>query len=265
MKAFAGVGSLLLVMFIMTATPALAGGGGPGSAYNEDNDTNDNNTPNNVVDDGDDQHPSGNDRSIENGGSGNQGNSGSDPDGDSNGGEDKPNGSGGNDKADQDGNNGCGNDDDFEDDNNGNCGKADEVSVQSCPGTDEKSKDKNKGHSNCHNPAPIATGSNSDECLDAETMEESSDECEGDTEGEIRGNPEDDNVLGGIIRGSDPSGSEVLGDSLTNSDEVAAAQDRGTSGSSLPYTGVSILIFVAMGTALIVFGYLFMHRRNHWV
>jgi hypothetical protein len=88
----------------------------------EDNDHNDGGTPNNVVDDGDNQHPSGKDRSVERGGSGNQGASSSDPDGTSNGGADKPGGSGGYDKADQDGNNGCGNDDDFEDDNNGNCG-----------------------------------------------------------------------------------------------------------------------------------------------
>ncbi len=40
----------------------------------------------------------------------------------SNGGADKPGGSGGIDQTDQDGNNGCGNDADFEDDNNGNCG-----------------------------------------------------------------------------------------------------------------------------------------------
>ena len=72
--------------------------------------------------DTDNMHPSGKDRSTENGGSGNQGKSGSDPDGTKNGGVDKPNGKGGNDLLDQDGNNGCGNDDDFEDDNNGNCG-----------------------------------------------------------------------------------------------------------------------------------------------
>jgi hypothetical protein len=98
------------------------------ASVNEDTDTNDGGTPNNVVDDGDNAHPSGNDRSVENGGSGNQGNSGSDPDDDgngpdrSNGGSDKPDGPGGVDLADQDGNNGCGNDDDFEDDNEGNCG-----------------------------------------------------------------------------------------------------------------------------------------------
>jgi hypothetical protein len=105
-----------------------AGDSGNGG-FTEDNDTNDGDTPNNVSDGGDNEHPSGNDRSIENGNSGNQGKSSSDPDNDGrgpdreNGGPDKPNGSGGNDKADQDGNNGCGNDDDFEDDNEGWCGK----------------------------------------------------------------------------------------------------------------------------------------------
>jgi hypothetical protein len=99
--------------------------------YTEDNDTNDGGTPNNQPDEGDNRHPSGKDRSVENGGSGNQGKAESDPDDDgrgpdrSNGGPDKPNGSGGLDKADQDGNNGCGNDDDFEDDNEGHCGGRD--------------------------------------------------------------------------------------------------------------------------------------------
>ena len=66
-------------------------------------------------------HPSGKDRSQEPGTSGTQGKSASDPDGDANGGADKPGMDGGFDD-DQDGNNGCGNDDDFEDDNNGWCG-----------------------------------------------------------------------------------------------------------------------------------------------
>ena len=99
------------------------------TSYTEDNDTNDGNTPNNVEDDGDNKHPSGKDRSVENGRSGNQGKAESNPD-DSKGpqrfegarGDDKPNGPGGTDLADQDGNNGCGNDDDFDDDNNGHCG-----------------------------------------------------------------------------------------------------------------------------------------------
>jgi hypothetical protein len=77
----------------------------------------------------DNQHPSGNDKHGEAGGSGNQGKTTADPDTTSNGGVDQPatEGSGpggGVDVLDQDGNNGCGNDDDFEDDNNGNCSKA---------------------------------------------------------------------------------------------------------------------------------------------
>jgi hypothetical protein len=94
----------------------------------EDTDTNDGGTANNVVDAGDNEHPSGNDRSVENGGSGNQGNATSEPDQNGsgperdNGGLDQPGGPGGADLADQDGNNGCGNDDDFEDDNEGLCG-----------------------------------------------------------------------------------------------------------------------------------------------
>lgn len=82
-------------------------------------------------------HPSGKDRSEEPGGSGTQGKSTSDPDGDANGGADKPcelledcaAEQGGFD-SDHDGNNGCGNDDDFEDDNNGWCGKPEETEVE---------------------------------------------------------------------------------------------------------------------------------------
>jgi hypothetical protein len=98
------------------------------SVVTEDDDTNDGDTPNNVVDEEND-HPSGKDRSVEFGGSGNQGAAAHDPDDDgngpdrSNGGLDQPDGDGGEDLADQDGNNGCGNDDDFEDDNEGLCGK----------------------------------------------------------------------------------------------------------------------------------------------
>ena len=97
----------------------------------EDNDTNDEGTPEDVADEGDNAHPSGKDRSVENGNSTsnpNQGRAKSDPDDNgrgpdrSNRGVDQPGGAGGRDLADQDGNNGCGNDDDFEDDNEGWCG-----------------------------------------------------------------------------------------------------------------------------------------------
>jgi LPXTG-motif cell wall-anchored protein len=105
-------------------------GGKAAPAVTEDNDNNDGNTRNNVVDDGDNAHPSGKDRSVEHGRSGNQGKAKADPDNNgkgpdrSNGGVDQPGRNGGTDKADQDGNNGCGNDDDFEDDNEGRCGGA---------------------------------------------------------------------------------------------------------------------------------------------
>ena len=115
---------------VASAAPATERGKGPDqtTTVTEDNDTNDD-TRNNVADDGDNAHPSGKDRSVEHGGSGNQGKASHDPDHDghgpdrSNGGTDQPGGAGGVDLVDQDGNNGCGNDDDFEDDNEGWCGK----------------------------------------------------------------------------------------------------------------------------------------------
>jgi hypothetical protein len=119
--------------------------------HTEDTDTNDGGTPNNVADAGDDRHPSGKDRSVEKGKSGNQGRSESDPDDDgkgpdrSNGGADKPNGSGGVDKADQDGNNGCGNDDDFEDDNEGWCGRKPKKATAPDAGTGSDSPKSAKG------------------------------------------------------------------------------------------------------------------------
>jgi hypothetical protein len=94
----------------------------------------------NAGDTNESHHPSGKDRFLESGRSGNQGKSESDPDdnvgpmrreelpcdNDPRGADkctDKPGGSGGHDTLDQDGNNGCGNDQDFDDDNNGWCGK----------------------------------------------------------------------------------------------------------------------------------------------
>lgn len=74
------------------------------SMVTEDDDTNDTKA-NNIADDGDDRHPSGKDRSIERGGSGNQGAAAHDPDDDghgpdrSNGGLDQPDGPGGVDGA----------------------------------------------------------------------------------------------------------------------------------------------------------------------
>ena len=150
---FHALAVLLLTALLLLAAPAALAKPGksqgkaheaPSAAVTEDNDTNDGDTPNNVADDGDNRHPSGKDKSVEAGGSGNQGNSTSDPDDDgrgpdrSNGGADKPDGPGGVDLADQDGNNGCGNDDDFEDDNEGWCGANPKRGGPDVEGTDEE-------------------------------------------------------------------------------------------------------------------------------
>jgi hypothetical protein len=127
-------GAALLAFVLALPASALASHqpnhvGAPGgtAAITENNDSD--GVPNNIPDEGDNQHPSGKDRSVENGGSGDQGRSSSTPDQNGrgperdNGGTDKPNGPGGADIIDQDRNNGCGNDDDFDDDNEGLCGK----------------------------------------------------------------------------------------------------------------------------------------------
>lgn len=124
-----------LVMLVLAGpVPALAShkashavDAGGAAAITENNDSD--GVPNNIADEGDNLHPSGKDRSVEPGGSGDQGRSASTPDQNGrgperdNGGTDKPNGPGGADILDQDRNNGCGNDDDFDDDNEGWCGK----------------------------------------------------------------------------------------------------------------------------------------------
>jgi hypothetical protein len=123
-----------------------SGGGGSDHDGDADNgstvttEDNDADGVSNAGDTNESHHPSGKDRFLEKGGSGNQGKSESDPDDnvgpmrreeppcddDPRGADkctDKPGGSGGHDTLDQDGNNGCGNDQDFDDDNNGWCGK----------------------------------------------------------------------------------------------------------------------------------------------
>jgi hypothetical protein len=130
-------GMAILGLLVLFALPALAhhkdghGKGNPklpasgGSDHDGDADSSSSTSMEDphTADAGDNMHPSGKDKSYEAGKSGNQGKSESDPDGDENGGIDKPGGTATarGDLDDQDGNNGCGNDDDFEDDNNGNC------------------------------------------------------------------------------------------------------------------------------------------------
>ena len=217
------------------------------TTYTEDNDTNDGGTGEDVADDGDNYHPSGKDRSVESGSSTanpNQGKSESDPDDDgrgpdrTNGGYDKPNGTGGLDKADQDGNNGCGNDDDFEDDNEGWCGKrpepapaveADEVHAAAaavCPADTAR-----------------AGQSMEDGCGDAEVLGRAD-----------RANPAkaDDSVLGTLIRNAKAT---PMG--------VAATRAGKVMGAVLPFTGAGDLIaFLGIAVLLIAAGAFLMRKRN---
>ena len=227
------------------------------SGVTEDNDSNDGGTPNNVADDGDNKHPSGKDRSEENGNSGNQGNSASDPDGDSNGGPDKPGGSGGVDLADQDGNNGCGNDDDFEDDNNGNCGKKkekDQESTPVCSDDAEMSED-----SGCDDEVAGSTGSfSTPHHLDV-----------GDTTTSAPTSAPDLSVTAPVSGGLDVT-AEVLGESITRTDiprvgndtvaaaSVAAPAERPA---TLAFTGADILTLLTLSLGLFVTGMFILRLR----
>jgi hypothetical protein len=248
-----------LMALALLATPALAGPGkgkgpssasakadqgdkdgdadsDPGTAYTEDDDTNDGGTPNNVADDGDNAHPSGKDKSVEHGKSGNQGKSESNPD-DSKGpmryegelGDDKPNGPGGEDLADQDGNNGCGNDDDFDDDNNGWCGKP--TDTETPPSDDE---------------VPPGVGGTPPVCDKNPDMPGTQPCDDDDVDGDITTVPPtvdtDDDVLGGTI--SNPPAAAP---------KVRAA--RTTRGGALPFTGTSwTAALLLIGLGLVVTG-----------
>ena len=217
------------------------------TAPTEDTDTNDGDTPNNVVDDGDNAHPSGKDRSVEPGGSGNQGNAAHDPDDDgngpdrSNGGLDQPDGPGGVDLADQDGNNGCGNDDDFEDDNEGLCRgrQGQEPDDDDDDDTDEDVDDDDE-----------EVDDDEDEVVDDE--DEVDDVDEGDTDEDVLGEGDDDGeelpaVLGAAANRTPEAA--VLGVSQTRSPGAVGALARtGTdaAGTLIPL-GVSLLL---LGAAL---------------
>lgn len=214
----------------------------PETAYTEDNDNNDGGTPNNVADDGDNAHPSGKDRSVENGKSSNQGKAESDPDDDgrgpdrSNGGPDKPNGSGGVDKADQDGNNGCGNDDDFEDDNEGWCGGKPKAEKPDAPKPGNVKPDPSKP-------------------CDADATMPGVQEC-GSEPDEPSVLPVPPSVDGPKLDTDEGSpGGQVLGEVLTNEDRPAVAgavAERGPLGAALPFTGGSVLgLLLAAGASIL--------------
>ena len=212
-------------------------GGSSGSGYTEDNDNNDGGTPDGVVDSGDNMHPSGKDKSVEHGNSGNQGNSSSDPDDDgrgpdrSNGGADKPNGPGGVDLADQDGNNGCGNDDDFEDDNEGWCGKHEK------PAKDVKVKDKDKSKDD---------DEGSTEVDDDEVVKEADDVV--DAFVDVYAPDNDTKVLGTTLVRPDTDASldRIESDLL----ERSASETETEGGATLPFTGADLTLFVMTGLGL---------------
>ncbi len=240
-----------------SAGKSSGGGGGStsGSGYTEDNDTNDNNTPNNVADAGDNAHPSGKDKSVEPGNSGNQGNSSSDPDDDgrgpdrSNGGPDKPNGSGGVDLADQDGNNGCGNDDDFEDDNEGWCGKPKDATPKGKGPEDKAPEDE--------------VGSDDEVAQDDEVLERVFTRVVGLFDLDAKG---DDSVLGKDITRTAQSDVEAA-DEITTDDSSqalareATAPEADDETGTLPFTGASVMTFVLIGVGLVIAGLLFRRAR----
>ena len=280
--------TLVLAVFVallgwaLASVPALAhhkeghdkgNGKSNGTSVTEDNDTNDNDTPNNVADDGDNAHPSGKDRSVENGGSGNQGNSTSDPDDDgrgpdrTNGGADKPDGPGGEDLADQDGNNGCGNDDDFADDNEGWCGKppaqipledeaaaaVDDVVEGS---TDQLCVDEMTGDAvECDElEGPAITEGTTDVCVDDETMGELAEggcdrapSTEGDTEQAA-------DVLGVTFANDDSAGEEAP--------TTVAAAPSAEEGGLLPFTGGGLMPLVLVGAGPLLTGVVLAKERK---
>ncbi len=185
----------------------------------------------------DNAHPSGKDRSAENGGSGNQGKAESNPD-DSKGpmrsegvaGEDdKANAGGGTDGDDQDGNNGCGNDDDFDDDNNGWCGKNKPTS-----GDEVQSDRDEKGP--CDADASMAGVQPCDEEDDVD---------------------EDDVVLGDFEVRPIPDVPTVLGVRLSRAPVAAAAvRNARVRAGVLPFTGASLLPILLLGLGFMASGIL---------
>jgi hypothetical protein len=228
---------------------------------------------------------SGKERSDENGksskgsksgNSGTQGKSQSDPDGDSNGGADKPGGSGGVDRTDQDGNNGCGNDDDFEDDNNGLCGGNSEGNSQGkitiCHATGSATNpyvlitisvnglNGHDGHDGDIIPAPEGG------CPEEEV------EVEGSVvqQEEVEATPTLAEVLGSFFVKEDAAtaveDTMVLGSSISAPSEDAdaaspAPRSARVLGAVLPFTGAGLVWFLVLAAALLLGG-LFLTRTR---
>jgi hypothetical protein len=244
-------GGALLALVLAAPAPVLAShqpnhAGPPGGAatITENNDSD--GVLNNIPDEGDNLHPSGKDRSVEHGGSGDQGRSSSTPDQNGrgperdNGGTDKPNGPGGADIFDQDRNNGCGNDDDFDDDNEGWCGKPKDrgkPQESAKPGNEEQEKPEDHGKLGEIPPLGIAVG-------------------------QAIGPPPGGGPAGGLAPvigqpGSPPTGQalgEVVVQGVSGGNVMAASQERVSSAGALAVTGAPLLAVVLLAGGLLATG-----------
>ena len=235
----------VVALLALTIAPAMAhhkagheNGGGSQAATQGDEDL-----------EGDNRHPSGNDRETNDGPTDDVqgGTQTSNPDNDGHGPErnscentsedrvggcaDKPGGTGGVDQADQDWNNGCGNDDDFEDDNEGWCG----------------GKPK---------PTPSPTqvtqveGAVEEVCDKDESMP-GIQPCKKEV------TEDDDDVLGSVIRRGQPSDS-VLGARMAAAPTARAAAE--VAGAILPFTGLGVVPVLLVGLGLVATGWLVVRK-----
>jgi len=200
----------------------------------------------NVADEGDDAHPSGRDRSVEPGRSGDQGRAAYEPDQDGHGPErdhgglDQPGGPGGVDLDDQDGNNGCGNDDDFEDDNEGLCrgregapGQEDDLDGEVVDGGEDRQ------------PVEELPGTGDD--VDGEDVA-GDDLVEGAPQAPA---PSGTAVLGDVVTRPATAEAEVLGVSVTRPlGALAADTEADASAGTLPRTGAGLLALAGFGVSL---------------
>jgi hypothetical protein len=225
---------------VATHQPNHAGTGVAAITENSDSDG----VANNIPDEGDNLHPSGKDRSVESGGSGDQGQSASTPDQNGrgperdNGGTDKPNGPGGADIIDQDRNNGCGNDDDFDDDNEGLCGK---VKDRTTPEKGEK-------------PQSVLEQESGKPGEDDETPPL------GVAAGQAQGSQPAAGAVGGVVvgqPGAPPSGQvlgEVIVQGVSGGNVLATTQGRDSGAGALATTGAGFFAVLLLAVGLILAG-----------
>jgi hypothetical protein len=259
-------GAVLLAFVLALPASALASHqpshvGAPGgtAAITENNDSD--GVPNNIPDEGDNQHPSGKDRSVENGGSGDQGRSSSTPDQNGRGperdtgGTDKPNGPGGADIIDQDRNNGCGNDDDFDDDNEGLCGK-----VKNASAFPENGKPSDKAERD-ENPKPQEQEKGN---LGGEDQTPPLGVAAGQAGGSQPGAGAGAAVVTPVVGqpGAPPSGQvlgEVIVQGMSGGNVLPVRQGRNASAGALATTGAGFAAVVLLAVGLIAAGTVFAH------